>query len=598
MTEAISRVVRYLQDKNYTAFLFTVSDPHGSEYPGSCDKWIRYLCGFTGSAGTLTVFADGSACFWADGRYHIQAEQQLEGSGVSLFKEGLDGVLTPAAFLSDRLKEGDVLVLPEDYTSAGAFRSLQKALPGITVTGAALEGVLSETFWPDRPRRTATDAWILPEEMSGQRPQSRIEFTRRLMNTNGIDHVVISTLETIAWAFNLRGNDISCTPVLYAYLILGQKDGSLYLQNDSTAALPAGFINGLEAGGITVRDYRLFYDDLKTIGGTVGFDPSAVNRRIERICSQYAQSVTEIANDRLMPKSVKNPIEIRNMHKAHLKDGIALTRLIYDLKMTRESLNEKRMTEWDVAMLLEEKKRVFDDYIEPSFSSISAYGENAAICHYAPDEDHHAYLEPRGFLLLDCGGQYLCGTTDVTRTIALGPLSDDEKEYYTAVLKGHLRLMNAVIDPQTPTRRLDELARGPIKELGGDYLHGTGHGVGFVLSVHEGPARIVNSNNKDMDDHPLVRGNVVSDEPGYYRENEFGIRIENLIAVARTAGRRLYFEPLTLVPYEPEAILAERLSDEEKRWLNRYHRHVYEKLSPHLSGPERIWLEEVTSPLL
>jgi Xaa-Pro aminopeptidase len=284
------------------------------------------------------------------------------------------------------------------------------------------------------------------------------------------------------------------------------------------------------------------------------------------------------------------------MHKAHLMDGIALTKLIYDLKVTyADSLDS--LTELDISRLLEEKKTVFSSYIEPSFETISAYAQNAAIVHYAPRRDSSKRLAKEGFLLLDSGGQYFEGTTDVTRTIALGPLTHDEKLYYTAVLKGHLQLMKSLIDPQTPTRMLDEKARRPLWDLGVDYLHGTGHGVGFVLSVHEGPVRIINANNHHLEDKPLLRGNIVSDEPGYYREGAFGVRIENLLVVERTAGRRLYFDPLTVVPYEPDAILADEMTEQEITWLNRYHEHVYEKLAPHLSSREREWLQLQTAPV-
>ncbi len=593
----------YLASSGYRAIFFSMTDPHGSEYPGDCDRWIEYLTGFTGSAGTLIIFDDDRVCFWADGRYHIQAEQQLGGYGIEIFKEGLDDVPSPAAFLSKELQDHDVLVIPEDYISAFQYDELKKAVAGETdqkqygpsFTGITLNSFLSDRFWPDRPERTATEGWVLPGEMTGVSFVSKVRDLRRLMENQQIDHYVISKLDTIAWLLNLRGNDIAYTPVLYAYLLMGVRDGALYLQPGSAKNLPAGYIDSLKDLGISIKNYTEFYEDLEKLTGVCAYDKSAVSHRIERLVSSLCHPKL-VRNAEMIPQSIKHPIEVRNMHKAHLMDGIALTKLIYDLKVTYADRLDS-LTEMDVSRLLEEKKAVYPNYIESSFETISAYAQNAAIVHYAPRRDSSKRLAKTGFLLLDSGGQYLEGTTDVTRTIALGPLTHDEKLYYTAVLKGHLQLMKSLIDPQTPTRMLDEKARKPLWDLGADYLHGTGHGVGFVLSVHEGPVRIINVNNHTLEDKPLLRGNIVSDEPGYYREGAFGVRIENLLVVERTAGRRLYFDPLTVVPYEPDAILTDEMTEQEITWLNRYHAHVYEKLAPHLSKEERDWLRMQTAPL-
>ena len=596
-------VTGYLKSEGYRAVLLLMTDPHGSEYPGDCDRWIEYLTGFTGSAGTLVIFDDDRVCFWADGRYHIQAEQQLGGYGIEIFKEGLDDVPSPAAFLSHELKDHDVLAVPEEYISALQYDEFRKAVleesnqkqyrPSFA--GIDLNDSLSDHFWPDRPERTATDGWILPTEMTGVSPVSKVRDLRRLMENRQIDHYVVSKLDTIAWLFNLRGNDIAYTPVLYAYLIMGIHDGVLYLQPDSTKALPSDYIDSLGDMGICIRDYTAFYEDLRKLTGVCAYDKSAVSHRIERLALSLCRPEL-VRNAEMIPQTIRHPAEVRNMHKAHLMDGVSLTKLIYDLKVTYADRLDS-LTELDVSRLLEEKKSVWPSYIEPSFETIAAYAGNAAIVHYAPRRGYSKRLSGAGFLLLDSGGQYLEGTTEVTRTIALGPLTDKEKLYYTAVLKGHLQLMKSLIDPQTPTRMLDEKARRPLWDLGADYLHGTGHGVGYVLSVHEGPVRIINTNNHTLEDKPLLRGNIVSDEPGYYREGAFGVRIENLLVVERTAGRRLYFDPLTLVPYEPEAILADKMTEQEINWLNRYHAHVYEKLAPYLSEEEREWLRVQTAPV-
>ena len=593
----------YLTGEGYKAILFPMTDPHGSEYPGDCDRWIEYLTGFTGSAGTLIIFDDDRVCFWADGRYHIQAEQQLGGYGIEIFKEGLEDVPSPAAFLSRELQDHDVLAVPEEYISALQYDEFRKAVAAETgqkqyepsFAEVDLNGFLADRFWPDRPERTATDGWVLPTEMTGVSPASKVRDLRRLMENQQIDHYVVSKLDTIGWLFNLRGNDIAHTPVLYAYLIMGIQEGVLYLQPDSAKALPAGYIDSLGEMGISIRNYTTFYEDLKNLTGVCAYDKSAVSHRIERMAASFCH-LKPVRNAEMIPQSIRHPAEVRNMHKAHLMDGVALTKLIYDLKVTYADKLDS-LTELDVSRLLEEKKAVYPSYIEPSFETISAYAGNAAIVHYAPRRGSSKRLSKSGFLLLDSGGQYLEGTTDVTRTIALGPLTDDEKLYYTAVLKGHLQLMKSLIDPQTPTRMLDEKARRPLWDLGADYLHGTGHGVGYVLSVHEGPVRIINAHNHTLEDKPLLRGNIVSDEPGYYREDAFGVRIENLLVVERTAGRRLYFDPLTVVPYEPEAILPDKMTEQEITWLNRYQAQVYEKLAPHLSGEEREWLRIQTAPV-
>lgn len=613
-TQRIGQIRQYLKDHDHSAIILPMGDPHGSEYIGECDRWIFYLTGFSGSAGTLTVRADGEAFLIADGRYHIQADQELAGTGVRLIKMGSADMPDSSAALTEALRgiEDKHILLPFDLISQGSYEGYEKvvadACPGVQLRDIDLD-VLAEVVWPGRPARRESMGWLLPESVLGCSLESRIRELRRKVSARGAGCYIVTALDTIAWICGLRGDDIAYTPVLYAWLILQQESGCLYLQQETAKTLPSDFVKRLDDLGITVGLYEDFARDVKALSGCAAFDPETVNHRI---ASSLQCSVIPVINSDVTQQTCKNDIQLSMIKKAHLMDGLALTRLIYLIKQGEFT----GKSEWDVACALEDIRREFVTYIEPSFATIAACGENAAIVHYSPDEQHAALLENHGFLLLDAGGQYTQGTTDVTRTIALGSLSEDEKIYYTAVLQGHLRLANAVIDTKTATRKLDRIAREPLWELEADYLHGTGHGVGHVLSVHEGPVKIARAKREDYyrdangrfvrkdgqeqdltDDRPLRLGEVVSDEPGYYREGDFGVRIENLIVRRRNLQLRPYLETLTLVPYEPEAILVDRLSDEERRWLNRYHQHVCEMLAPHLSEEERKWLKEQTSPV-
>ena len=613
-TQRIGQIRQYLKDHDYSAIILPTGDPHGSEYIGECDRWILYLTGFSGSAGTLVVHADGKAFLIADGRYHIQAERELAGTEVRLIKMGSEEIPDHKAALIKALQpcKGGKIALPFDLVSDEDYERFceifREMYPDAEPADIDLDELATD-IWPVRPARKASIAWLLPESITGSRLESRIRDLRRKTGAYGAKELVVTALDTIAWIFDLRGDDISYTPVLYAWLILGQESGCLYLQEETAKTLPKEFRERLDQLSISLGDYGDFERDVKLLDGPVALDPKVANHRVTAALNG---KIVPVINSDITQQTCKNDIQLNMIKKAHLMDGLALTRLIYRIKQGEFT----GKSEWDVACALEDIRREFVTYIEPSFATIAACGENAAIVHYSPDEDSAALLEERGFLLMDAGGQYTQGTTDVTRTIALGPLSEDEKIYYTAVLQGHLRLANAVIDTKTATRKLDRIAREPLWELDADYLHGTGHGVGHVLSVHEGPVKLTRAKREDYyrdtngrfvrkdgqeqnltDDRPLRLGEVVSDEPGYYREGSFGVRIENLIVRRRNLQLRPYLETLTLAPYEPEAILVDRLSDEEKRWLNRYHQHVCEMLAPHLSEEEREWLKEQTRPV-
>lgn len=610
----MERLRQYLNDHDLTAIILPMADPHGSEYLGECDRWICYLTGFSGSAGTLVVHADGKAFLIADGRYHIQAERELTGTSVELIKMGSGEIPDHEAALTGALRPcaGGKVALPFDLISDADYKKygeiLTQACPDAALTDIDL-AALAADIWPDRPARKASIAWTLPETITGSKLESRIRDLRRKTGAYGAKELVVTALDTIAWIFDLRGDDIAYTPVLYAWLILGQESGCLYLQQETAKTLPKALTQRLDQLHISVGDYGDFERDVRALEGPVAIDQKVVNHRVT---ASLDGKTLPVVNSDIALQTCKNDIQLNMIKKAHLMDGLALTRLIYQLK--HGAFTGK--TEYDVVRALEQLRASCVTYIEPSFATIAAYGENAAIVHYTPAEEQSAVLKDKGFLLLDCGGQYTQGTTDVTRTIALGDISEEEKVYYTAVLRGHLRMANAVIDTKTATRKLDRIAREPLWELDADYLHGTGHGVGHVLLVHEGPVKITRAKREDYtrdvngrfvridgkeqdltDDRPLRLGEIVSDEPGYYREGAFGIRIENLIVRRRNLQLRPYLETLTLAPYEPSAILVDRLSEEEKRWLNRYHQHVYDMLAPHLSDEERKWLKTETQPV-
>ena len=556
MREELVRLRRRMQEEQVDACLIMTDDFHGSEYVGDYFKSREYISGFTGSAGTLLVMKD-TAGLWTDGRYFLQAEAQLSGSGITLYRSGQPGVPSVKEFLRKEMQPGETLCFDGRCVMASAARELREILePGGVSVRSDLD--LAGDIWTDRPAISREPVWILEEQYAGAGVGEKIQEVRRLLRAEKADWFLLAALEDICWLLNIRGNDVACTPVVLSYLMMSQKEVRWYVQKE---ALTDAVREYLEKSDVQVREYDAIYEDVSLLpaGARLLYDENHVNDALVRRISPEVEAF-DGENPTLLLKAVKNPVEVENERAAHVRDGVAVTRFIYWLK---KHAGKEPVTELSAAARLEELREEQEDYIGPSFYPILAYGEHGAIVHYSADEQSDVPLRPEGFLLADTGGHYKEGTTDITRTIALGPLSDEQKEMYTMVLKAHIRLADAVFLRGATGMSLDVLARTPLWERGFDYNHGTGHGVGYLLSVHEGPNsfryRPAASRGNDC---VMEEGMITSDEPGIYLEGKFGIRLENLLVCARKKinayGTFMGFEPLTMVPFERDAILWEQ----------------------------------------
>lgn len=581
-----------MRETGVDACLIPTSDFHGSEYVGDYFKCREYISGFTGSAGTLVVTLD-EAGLWTDGRYFLQAAKQLEGSGIMLRKERQPGVPAIEEYLKQTLKKGETLGFDGRCIMQD---SAEKLITQLNAQGVAVRTDIDLTgaVWKNRPELSAQPVWPLPVEYAGESSESKIECVREFLVEKKADYFLLTSLEDIAWLLNMRGNDVESTPVILSYLLLGEKKLTWYVQEK---CLSEKIKILLDMQGIKAAPYAQIYEDVKKLpeDASIYYDKSAVNTALVSSLPEKVKKI-EGVNPTFLFKAKKNPVEVENERNAHIKDGVAVTKFIYWLK---SQIGKTKITEISAAEQLEQFRNTQEHYVEPSFAPIIAYKEHGAIVHYSATKESDVELKPESFVLADTGGHYLEGTTDITRTIALGSLTQEEKEMYTTVLKGHIQLEMARFLQGCSGQSLDVLARTPLWEKGLDYNHGTGHGVGYLLSVHEGPNSFryrpsVNGRN----DCVFEEGMITSDEPGIYLEGKFGIRLENMIVCQKDMendyGSFLCFDALTLVPFERSAIIAEELSTKEKEWLNKYHQKVFETIAPYLTEEEAGWLREET----
>ncbi len=577
-------------------YLVPTADFHQSEYVGAYFKVRAWLSGFTGSAGTLVVTRD-HAYLWTDGRYFIQAGRELEDTGVTLMKMREEGVPTVDEFLEENLPQGGCLGCDGRTISVSqgkAYADMMEKKQGCFLCQDDLGGKI----WNDRPMMSREQAFLVDVKYVGRSREEKLADVRSIMRENRADIHLLSSLDDIAWLLNIRGNDIECNPVILSYVILTEKDVFFYVQEE---AVSFEIRAELEKSGITMLPYYQVYEDVKKFADkdTVLLDEAVVNYALFENIPGGVKTVNCINPSKPM-KAMKNEVERENVRAAHIKDAKAMCRFIYWLK---QNVGKEEITEYSAAQKSFQFRAQDPDFLDLSFGTICAYGPNAAMCHYAPTEDACANVEPKGFFLIDSGGQYWQGTTDITRTIAVGELTQEQKEHFTLVLKGNIRLATAKFMYGMGGAHLDCLARGPLWERGLDFNHGTGHGVGFLLNVHEGPQNINwNSAIRPGGYVPLEEGVLISDEPGLYLEGRYGIRCENLLLCRKgeknAYGQFMEFEVVTLVLFEREAILPELLGAEELAWLNAYHRHVYETIAPLLdSQEEREWLKEATAEI-
>jgi Xaa-Pro aminopeptidase len=571
------------------------ADEHGSEYIDEHYKLREYLSGFTGSAGTLVVTGK-EAVLWTDGRYFIQAQEELKGSGIELYKDGLPHVPKVLEYVRSFVKKRKSTRIGADLKLISM--KVKHELDGLKELGVEVVDVdLSASVWKDRPEETRNPIYYLPDEISGYTVSDKLAQIRKRLEERNMDAIFLTDLSDIMWTFNVRGSDIRYSPVAVSY---GYVDvDSAFLFADMRCCDNA-LRDELKRQGVTLREYDDTDDYIRWLKGRrIVCDYTSLNAHMAEMLS--GNELTDERSYIYIRKHIKNKTECELAKDCHIEDGLALTKFIYRIKkLVREGAEEGRgINEFEAAMMLDNMRLSIKGNRGLSFETISAYGSNGAIVHYSPDKRNSAMLKAEGFLLVDSGGQYEGATTDVTRTIALGKITGEMKLDYTAVLKGMLDLSDAVFLEGTRGENLDILARRPIWERYKDYRHGTGHGVGAMLNVHEGPQAFRYRILKDYPQPPLEAGMITSDEPGIYLEGKYGIRIENLLLCTERKsnewGRFLGFDTLTLVPYETDAIVPEMLTARQKQLINEYHRTIYYLYSPRMEREEREWLSAVTA---
>lgn len=590
VTERISALRRQMQEKHIDIYLVPTADFHESEYVGEYFKCRRFITGFTGSAGVAIITME-EAGLWTDGRYFIQAEHQLAGSGVDLYRMNMPGVPKEEEFIAEKLPQGGCLGFDGRVINTALGEKLAAVAEEKQGTIQA-EYDLIDAIWADRPSMSEEPVFLLEEQYTGRSAADKLTAIREKMAEAGAQAHLVTTLDDICWICNIRGNDAGTFHVVLSYLLITEDAAVLYAQESKFDAQTIAY---LEANGITLRPYGDIYTDVQGLQAeAVLIQKAKVNYRLT-CCIPQGCKVIDAVNPSILMKSIKNETELENTRHAHVLDGVAMVKFLYWLK---KNIGKQEITEISASDYLEKCRRE-QGAIDLSFETISAYEANAAMMHYSATEESNAVLETRGFLLVDSGGHYLYGSTDITRTIALGPLTDKQKLHFTAVLKANLRLAAAKFLHGCTGLNLDILARGPIWDLGIDYRCGTGHGVGYLLSIHEPPNgfrfRVV---AERMDSAVIEPGMITTDEPGIYLEGEYGIRTENELVCHASEeneyGQFLFFENITYCPIDLEAIELDCLNRDEIRQLNEYHQMVYEKLAPHLTAEEQEWLAEAT----
>ncbi len=589
--ERIEALRREMAKRGIDMYLIPTSDFHESEYVGEYFKARKYMTGFTGSAGTAVITMD-EAGLWTDGRYFIQAENQLKGSPVVLYKMDEEGVPTVKEYLEQNLKEGQCLGFDGRVVNGKNGEKYEKLAAGKNGRLHVTEDLV-DLIWKERPALPAEPVFLLALEYAGESTADKLSRLREKMKEEKADVHVLTSLYDIAWLLNVRGNDIEHVPVVLSFLIVTENGCCWYVNSE---ALTEEVRCYLKVNQIQVKEYEEIYQDAAglSLDETVLLDKSTVNFRI---CSILAgRKLVDKKNPTEAMKAVKNAVELENTRKAHIKDGVAFTKFMHWVK---KNIGTMEMTEISASDYLEERRKEQEHFLDLSFDTICAYGPNGAMMHYKAVPESDAVLKPEGFLLVDSGGHYLEGTTDITRTIALGPLSKEEKQHFTAVCRSNLNLAGAKFLYGCRGVNLDILARGPLWDLGIDYKCGTGHGVGHILNVHESPNgfrwRIVPERN---DSCILEEGMITTDEPGVYLEGKYGIRTENELICKKGEkneyGQFMYFENITYAPIDLDAILPEEMSPVEKERLNSYHKLVFDSISPYLTEEETEWLQVYT----
>ena len=589
--QRISALREAMKHYNMGAYIIPSSDPHLSEYPADCWKSRQWISGFTGSAGTVVITAD-KAGLWTDSRYFLQAAKELEGSGIELYKMGLPETPGLPAFILRNLQENETVGLDGQTYSVADAEELNLVLKKKKITLDVSRDLIHE-IWIDRPAIPGGMLFELPVEYSGKSTSDKLEAINTKLHEAGADGLVLCALDEIAWTFNIRGNDVEYNPVVVSYAFISEEETVLFIL---PGKITHEMSKNLQAEGVTLADYSKITSYLAKLKDKTRLfiDPKKTNFALYNALP-FSCEVIEGVSPVAMLKSIKNEKEIEGFSNAMVRDGVALTRFF--IWMEKSLSAGKTLTEISISEKLAEFRNKQALYVSESFETIAGYKGHGAIVHYGATPESNATLAQEGLLLIDSGAQYFDGTTDITRTIALGEPTEAMMKDFTRVLKGHISLAKCKFPQGTRGSQLDILARKALWDNGINYMHGTGHGIGHFLNVHEGPQSI------RMEENPvaLQPGMVISNEPGVYRTDEYGIRIENLILVREDSetefGKFYSFETLTLCPIDRKLIITSQLSARERAWLNKYHQRVYEKLSPFLFEEEKEWLKNKTAEL-
>lgn len=575
-----------MKKENVDYYIIPSGDSHQSEYVPEYYKGRAYVSGFTGSAGTLLVGLEESY-LWTDGRYFIQAEKELNGSGIKLMKMNIPGYPSLLEWIKNNIKEGKTLAFDGSTISVNEYKNY-KELTKKNGFNIKMDKDFLNEIWSDRPELSKEKIFIHDTKYCGKFTSEKLEEVRAEMTTLEGENYVVTSLDDIAWLFNIRGNDIAYNPVALAYALISDKEAVLYINEEKVTNDDK---RTLEAQGVTLKSYNDIYEDIKNVTGSIIIDGAKVNGKLYSLISEDVK-IIENLNITTSLKAVKNEVEIKNMEVSQVRDGVAMVKFI---KWLKENVGKINMTEISASDKLEEIRAKGENFKGLSFNTIAGYKDHAAMMHYSATEESQYELDSEGMLLIDSGAQYLDGTTDITRTFILGQITEEEKRDFTLVLKSHIALATTIFLKGTNGCNLDAIARRPLWRYGMDYKCGTGHGVGFFLNVHEGPQGIRPFGNTIA----LEPGMILTNEPGVYKENKHGIRTENTLLVTKAfkndeMGEFYKFDTISYCPIDLEGIDVSLLDEEEREWLNNYHRTVYEKLSPYLNEEEKKFLEKET----
>lgn len=589
--ERLAKLREQMKKRGITLYVVPTSDFHESEYVGEHFKARKFITGFTGSAGTAVITMD-EAGLWTDGRYFVQAAKQLQGTTVTLYKSGEEGVPTIEEYMEKTLKEGDCIGFDGRVVNDAWGNELAKIAQKKKATMYVKEDLI-DCIWEDRPAMPHEEAYILEEKYTGRSVSDKIKAVREEMEKQKADLHLLSSLYDIAWLLNVRGNDISYVPVVLSFLAMTKEQCIWFVQEEAINDTVRAY---LIQNGIETRPYESFYDYVESIpaGTSILMNTATVNYRVSQSINKDCKIINALEPTTVM-KAKKNEVELENIRKAHVKDAVAMCKFMYWLKT---NVGKIPMTEISASDYLEALRREQEGCVDLSFDTIAGYAEHGAIVHYAATKETDVELKPEGLLLVDSGGHYLEGTTDITRTFALGPVTYEMKHDFTLVCRCNMNLAAAKFMYGCCGQNLDYLARFPMWAEGKDFNHGTGHGVGYLLNVHEGPNNFHWRINKARPATILEEGMVTTDEPGIYIEGQYGIRIENELICRKgpktSYGQFMYFENITYVPVDLDALLPEEMTETERELLNTYHKNVYETVSPYLQGEELAWLKHAT----